>query len=119
MDEYAVFRHALAQIAAMNLPSSDTEGWGLSHAMEMHDIARKALLSRPEKPTCIRIWRFYEAPAWVHELIGPPPNGGDEDWVAWIPKEMAGYCEDLLPPVRCDSHTYVFSNGVLMVAGHS
>jgi hypothetical protein len=73
----------------------------------------------PLDPNCIRIWHFYDAPAWVHARIGPPPFGGDEDWVAWIPKEMAGYSDALLPPVICDSREYKFPTGVLVVAGHA
>lgn len=35
---------------------------------------------------CLRIWRFEEAPAEFREIS---PHGGDEDWVAHIPIELA------------------------------
>jgi hypothetical protein len=40
---------------------------------------------------CIKIWRFYEAPEKYRKLS---TNGGDEDWIAFVPFEMAE--EDLV-----------------------
>ena len=34
----------------------------------------------------IQVWRFQDAPA---ELRALSPEGGDEDWLAVIPKELA------------------------------
>lgn len=37
--------------------------------------------------TCICMWRFHDAP---HQLRGLSEHGGDEDWVAYIPKRYEG-----------------------------
>lgn len=36
-------------------------------------------------PNMIRVWRFQDAPV---NLRGLSSNGGDEDWLALLPKEM-------------------------------
>jgi hypothetical protein len=33
----------------------------------------------------IRVWRFYDAPAELRELS---PHGGDEDWLAHVPRQL-------------------------------
>jgi hypothetical protein len=35
----------------------------------------------------IRVWRFDDAPAKYQRLS---PHGGDEDWLAHVPKHLAG-----------------------------
>lgn len=37
-------------------------------------------------PKLVRVWRFRDAPGPLRLLS---PHGGDEDWVAWVPKDLA------------------------------
>lgn len=37
----------------------------------------------------IQVWAWEHAPQWLRDLS---PHGGDEDWVALLPKNYAGRC---------------------------
>ncbi len=70
---------------------------------------------------CIKVWRFHEAPEEFKTLSG---HGGDEDWVALIPKELAGdyypWMESGSPFGCCDVSEHVLDNGdVVRIGAHS
>ena len=69
------------------------------HLAMLKEYDRKALLAgggvvvedmlESHKALAIQVWRFNEAPQVLQDMSD---NGGDEDWVALVPKEMAdGY----------------------------
>lgn len=47
----------------------------------------------PKPSKVIRVWRFYEAPSHLRALS---QHGGDEDWLAHVPKHFAEV--DIGPP---------------------
>lgn len=72
-----------------------------------------------EMPT-IRVWRFHQAPACYQVLS---PHGGDEDWLAHVPKELA---DEWIPWLEhggfggCEISKHVLSDGaVVKIGAHS
>lgn len=69
----------------------------------------------------IHVWRFSDAPKQFQELS---THGGDEDWVALIPKEMAHeyipWMEDGSPFGCCSVSEYQLDGGcVVRIGAHS
>lgn len=60
----------------------------------------------------ILVWAFCDTPQPLRELSG---HGGDEDWLAWIPKERAGewfgWMESGSPFGCCDVSEHTLSDG--------
>lgn len=69
----------------------------------------------------IKIWRFHEAPQEYQALSG---HGGDEDWLALVPKEMK---DDYMPWLEsgstfgvCDISIHDLPNGdQVRIGAHS
>lgn len=69
----------------------------------------------------IHVWRFEDAPARYRELS---TNGGDEDWVALVPKEIADedYIGWLEPGSAFGVFTidrYLLPEGYVYIGAHS
>lgn len=73
-------------------------------------------LAQDGKPF-IRVWRFEDAPPEFQALS---TNGGDEDWVALVPKELAEkYIHWLECPAFgcCDVSDYPLESGAVVRIG--
>lgn len=53
------------------------------------------VIEAAEKPDFIKVWPYEDAPK---ELQALSPHGGDEDWVAWVPTNMA---DRYIPWMEC------------------
>lgn len=75
----------------------------------------------PKTETMIRVWRFHEAPQEYQELSG---NGGDEDWLALVPKSMAESYISWLDDgssfgVYCIDRFTLKSGEIIVIGSHS
>ena len=67
----------------------------------------------------IIVWRFSEAPEEYRKLSD---NGGDEDWLAFLPEDMKS---DYIPWLDgetfgcCDTSTYPVVGGVVRIGSHA
>ncbi len=69
----------------------------------------------------IKVWKFYDAPKKYRDLS---TNGGDEDWVALVPKEFVidwiGWMEEGTSFGCCTVHEYKLKNGnVIRIGCHA
>jgi hypothetical protein len=68
----------------------------------------------------IRVWRFSDAPAEFRALS---PHGGDEDWVAYIPKalceEWIGWMEPGTAFGCCHVSRHAVQGGIIKIGSHS
>lgn len=81
-------------------------------------IAEEVGVMRSEqyKPP-IRVWRFYDAPEKFRKLSG---HGGDEDWLALVPKDFPGGVPDWAFSQAfgcCDVSEHRLKNGAMVVIG--
>lgn len=68
----------------------------------------------------ILVWRFEDAPMKYKILSN---HGGDEDWVAFIPKESKGYgipwAESGSRFGVCDVSEHEVENGIVLIGAHA
>jgi hypothetical protein len=71
----------------------------------------------------IKIWQFSNAPEEYKELS---TNGGDEDWIAFIPDEMdetrdahLGFLEEGTPFGWCCVNEHLVPNGRILIGCHA
>lgn len=69
----------------------------------------------------IKIWKFEDAPIEYQKLSD---NGGDEDWLAYIPKSFLGEFFDAPPNFivgeafgRCSTNYYALENKDIIAIG--
>lgn len=69
---------------------------------------------------CIKVWRFKDAPP---ELKALSDNGGDEDWLAVVPDDIAGgyYVPWLEGPSFGCAHvlTYPIAGAIVFIGCHA
>lgn len=76
---------------------------------------------------CIKIWRFYHAPA---RYAGLSDHGGDEDWVAFVPTSMLDdpllegdgidfYLGDETPFAPCRAQKVAVPGGLVIIGAHA
>ncbi len=68
----------------------------------------------------VKVWAFDEAPQEYQDLS---THGGDEDWVAFIPKRLAkrhwyGWMENGTPFGICDVIEYRVRGGFVRIGAH-
>lgn len=68
----------------------------------------------------IKVWPFYDAPKEYQEMS---KNGGDEDWVAFVPAALAntwiGWLEEGQSFGCCSVDEYVVDGGVIKIGSHA
>jgi len=72
------------------------------------------------KDRMIKIWKFEDAPMEYQKLS---TNGGDEDWIAFIPKELAGEYIGFLEVGNefavCNKEEYRVDGGIIIIGSHA
>ena len=70
--------------------------------------------------TPIKVWRFHNAPEEYKMLS---PHGGDEDWLAWVPKEIDAewilWMDGGSPFGVCSVSTHHVRDGVVKIGAHA
>lgn len=68
----------------------------------------------------ILIWRFCDTPKEIQDLS---PHGGDEDWVAYIPKnytaEYLGFLEEGSNFGCCGVSEHSYGDGKILIGAHA
>lgn len=69
----------------------------------------------------IHVWPFYDAPKALRDLS---PHGGDEDWLALVPRKMSeemwiGWLDTGTPFGVCDVSTHEVAEGVVYIGAHA
>lgn len=68
----------------------------------------------------IHVWRFHEAPELLQKLS---TNGGDEDWLAFIPnsfkKEYIPWMEEGSSFGCCSVDSFKIINGTIKIGSHA
>lgn len=70
------------------------------------------------EPAFIIVWRFLDAPKHLQHLS---TNGGDEDWLALVPKELCGQAMwlECTHFGCCDVSEYDVDEGKVYIGSHS
>jgi len=82
---------------------------------------KRSLTRKPKaQAKAIMVWRFHDAPEQFRKLS---THGGDEDWLALVPKELAGqYIHWLEEPAFgcCEVTEYKLEGGcIVRIGAHS
>lgn len=79
------------------------------------------MIPRDPKPTdAITVWHFYDAPVEYQRLS---TNGGDEDWLAFVPATFAGHYVGWLESTGfdscCEPQRFPVEGGVVWIGSHA